>query len=74
MIAEAVDAELSATLAQFADYKDDAGHRHGVRNGYLPERETLTSIGPVSVRVPRVRDRSGVRIKFTSCSTTVSEA
>ena len=37
LIAEAVDAELSATLAQFADYKDEACHRHVVRNGYLPE-------------------------------------
>jgi len=66
LIAQAVDAELSATLAQFADYKDDAGHRYVVRNGYLPEREILTGIGPVSVRVPKVRDRSGARIKFTS--------
>ena len=66
LIAEAVDAELSATLAQFADYKDEAGHRYVVRNGYLPEREVLTGIGPVSVRVPKVRDRSGARIKFTS--------
>jgi len=49
LIAEAVEAEVSATLAQFADYKDEAGHRHVVRNGYLPEREVLTGIGPVSV-------------------------
>ena len=66
LIAEAVDAELSATLAQFADYKDESGHRYVVRNGYLPEREILTGIGPVSVRAPKVRDRSGARIKFTS--------
>ena len=37
LIAEAVDAELSATLTQFADYKDEAGHRHVVRNGHLFE-------------------------------------
>ena len=37
LIAEAVGKELSATLAQFAGYKDEAGHRHVVRNGYLPE-------------------------------------
>ena len=37
LIAEAMDAELSATLTQFAEYKDDAGHRHMVRNGYLFE-------------------------------------
>ncbi len=66
LIAEAMDAELSAMLTQFADYKDDAGHRHVVHNGYLPEREGLTGIGPVSVRAPKIRDRSGARIKFTS--------
>ena len=37
LIAEAMDAELSATLTQLADYKDDAGHRHVVRNSYPPE-------------------------------------
>ena len=37
LIAEAMDAELSATLSQFAGYKNEAEHRHGVRNGYLPE-------------------------------------
>ena len=66
LIAEAVDAELSAMLIQFEDYKDQSGRRHVVRNGYLPERDILTGIGPVSVRVPKVRDRSGTRIKFTS--------
>lgn len=29
-----------------------------VRNGYLPAREVLTAIGPVEVRVPKMRDRS----------------
>ena len=66
LIAEAVDAELSTMLAQFADYKDESGRRFVVRNGHLPEREIMTGIGPVSVQVPKVRDRSGTRIKFTS--------
>ena len=39
LIAEAMDAELSATLAQFAGYKGEAGHRHVVHNGYLPEEK-----------------------------------
>jgi len=28
-----------------------------VRNGYLPERQIQTGIGPVSVKAPRIRDR-----------------
>ena len=66
LIAEAVDSELSSMLAQFTDYKDQSGRRFVVRNGYLPEREILTGIGPVSVQVPKVRERSGEGIKFTS--------
>ena len=66
LIAEAVDAELATMLAQFVDYKDQSGRRFVVRNGHLPEREIMTGIGPVSVQVPKVRDRSGTRIKFTS--------
>ena len=34
--------------------------------GYLPERDILTGVGPVSVKVPKVRDRLGRGIKFTS--------
>ena len=37
-----------------------------VRNGDLPEREVLTAVGPVAVRVPKVRDRSGSGVKFNS--------
>lgn len=37
-----------------------------MRNGYLPAREIVTAAGPVSVQVPKVRDRSGSGVKFNS--------
>jgi transposase-like protein len=37
-----------------------------VRNGYLPERTIQTGIGDVDIKVPKVRDRSGSGIHFTS--------
>ena len=40
-----------------------------MRHGHLPEREIMTGIGPVAVRAPRVRDRTGQgadRIRFSS--------
>ena len=40
LIAEAVDAELSATLAEFAAYKDEAGHRHDQRQLEKPDALT----------------------------------
>ena len=42
------------------------GRRAVVRNGYLPAREILTTVGPVAVQVPKVRDRSGAGVKFNS--------
>jgi putative transposase len=37
-----------------------------VRNGYLPERKIQTGIGAIPVKVPKVRDRSGNKVKFQS--------
>ena len=37
-----------------------------IRNGYLPQREILTGIGPVSVRIPKVRSRDGEPLTFRS--------
>ncbi len=50
----------------YDDQRDARGRRAVVRDGYLPAREVLTGIGPVTVRVPRTRDRSGSGIKFNS--------
>ncbi len=66
MLADAIEAEVSALLAHHVDFCDTQGHRYVVRNGYLPEREIQTGIGSVEVKVPRVRDRSGSGITFTS--------
>jgi putative transposase len=57
MLAQAIDAEVTAWIAERSHLKDEAGHRQVVRNGYLPQRAIQTSIGPVEVQQPRVRDR-----------------
>jgi len=56
LLAEALQAEIESFLSQYADLKDDRGRLRVTRNGYLPEREIQTGIGPVPVKVPRVRD------------------
>ena len=37
-----------------------------VRNGYLPERAIQTGIGPVTVKIPKVRSRTGKAVTFQS--------
>lgn len=66
LIAEAVDAELEALFAQYADHKTPDGRQAVVRNGHLPQRRVQTGVGDVEVQVPKVRDRSGSGIRFNS--------
>lgn len=67
LIRQAIEAELAALLERHAAEKLDDGRARLVRHGHLPEREVLTGIGPVPVKVPRVRDRGTGedRISFT---------
>ena len=66
LIEKAVGAELTELLGSYANVKTLRGQQAVVRNGYLPEREVLTPMGPVSVRIPKVRDRTGGGVKFNS--------
>ncbi len=66
LLQQAVEAELGELLAGYADRRDAPGRQAVVRNGHLPAREILTGIGPVKVRVPKVRSRSGEPVVFRS--------
>lgn len=66
VIQQAIEVELATLLEQYANVTTLSGKRALVRNGYLPEREVLTGAGPVTVKVPKVRDRSGAGVKFNS--------
>jgi len=66
LICKAVQSELDQFLSLYQDLTDDQGRKAVVRNGYLPEREVMTGIGPVDIKVPKTRDRSGQGIHFRS--------
>jgi len=66
ILQRAIEAEVEQLLAEFGAVSLIDGRRAVVRNGYLPTREILTSVGPVEVQVPKVRDRSGSGVKFNS--------
>jgi len=61
-----VQAELAGFLESHAESRDGRGRQAVVRNGYLPEREIVTGIGPVPVQVPKTRDRTGAGRGFRS--------
>lgn len=66
LIQSAIESELQALLERYQDVSTPSGHASVVRNGYLPERELQTGIGPVAVKVPKVRSRTGEPITFRS--------
>ena len=70
LLAQAIEAEAEAFLAEMAERRLVDGRARVVRHGHGPERTIQTGIGPVEVRRPKVRDRapagSGDRVRFTS--------
>lgn len=66
LIAQALKAEVTELLATYADQRDEQGHARVVLSGHHPERDIQTGMGPVTVRVPKVRSRQGDPVKFHS--------
>ncbi|WP_083927962.1 transposase [Desulfobacter curvatus] len=70
MLATALEAEINEFIEKYSELVDPSGHKRVTRNGYLPERDIQTGIGPVRVKVPRARDKSkaveGDKIRFRS--------
>ena len=54
MLAEALQAEVDAYIARFADLRDDDGRQLVVRNGYHQPREVTTCAGAVAVNAPHL--------------------
>ena len=66
LIYQAVEAELQVLLEEHAERRTADGKAGVVRNGYLPERELQTGVGPVTVRIPKVRVKTGEPVTFHS--------
>jgi transposase-like protein len=66
LIYQAVEAELQEQLARYSDRRTGAGLAGVVRNGFLPARELQTNLGPVTVRIPKIRSKTGEPVTFQS--------
>jgi len=66
LIQQAVEAELQELMSLHAQSRTQAGTAGVVRNGYLPQRELQTSLGPVPVKIPKVRSKTGEAVTFRS--------
>jgi len=59
-------AEVTQRLADCAGRTSPDGGPAVVRNGYHNERTVLTDVGPITLRIPRIRSRDGKRENFVS--------
>ncbi|REH18124.1 mutator family transposase [Kutzneria buriramensis] len=71
MLAAALEAEVTAYIAELADQRDETGRRLVARNGYHQPRQVTTAAGAVEVKAPRVNDKrvndaTGERKRFSS--------
>ncbi len=66
LLQAAVEAERDAFLAEFAERRTSDGRAAVVGSGYHPERAVQTGIGPVTVKVPKVRAKDGKPVTFRS--------
>ena len=66
LIEQAVEAELTEFMEQYSGRLLEDGRTAVVRNGHQPEREIQTGIGPVTVRIPKVRAKDGKPVTFRS--------
>jgi putative transposase len=57
MLASALLAEADSYCEYYGNIKDEAGRRLVTRNGYAPERELQTGLGPIPISRPKVRFR-----------------
>ena len=58
LIASAVEVEPQELLRRYEGRATPGGYAAVIRNGYQPERELQTGIGPVTFRIPKVRSLS----------------
>lgn len=56
MLQQALENEIEEHLMKYSQ-TDENGHHLVVRNGYHPQREIVTGIGPMKVKAPRIDDR-----------------
>ncbi len=66
LITHAVEAELEELLSQHSDRRTEDGYAVVVRNGHLPARQLQTGLGSVTVKIPKVRSRTGEPVTFGS--------
>ncbi|MCY3858539.1 MAG: transposase [Gammaproteobacteria bacterium] len=66
LLAQAIEAEGDELINRQAERRTPEGRTGVVHNGYSPGRQLQTGIGPIDVRVTKVRAKAGEPVTFLS--------
>ncbi len=66
LLQQAIEAEVQELLTAHSGRTLEDGRAGVVRNGHHPEREVQTGIGPITVKIPKVRAKTGEPVTFRS--------
>lgn len=58
MLKLALENEVAEFIQKYSALVDEGGRRVVSRNGYMPERDIVTGMGPLTIKQPRIDDRS----------------
>ncbi len=57
LLQQALEKEVEEYLKLHQSFRNEEARQAVVRNGYMPERELITGMGPIRIRQPRVDNR-----------------
>ena len=66
LLHQVIETEVQVLLSAHSGRTLEDGRAGVVRNGYQPERELQPGIGPVTVKIPKVRAKTGEPVTFRS--------
>ena len=58
MLRLALENEVEEFIAKHSNLKSENGNKVVTKNGYMPQREILTGMGPLPIKQPRIDDRN----------------
>ena len=53
MLEQALELEVTEYLEKHSSQRDENGKQMVVKNGYHPEKNLVTGVGPIGVKAPR---------------------
>jgi len=58
MLQLALENEVEEFIQKHSNLKDENGKKVVTKNGYMPERDIVTGMGPLTIIQPRIDDRN----------------